>query len=67
MPPAVSLIDFNLENLVIGDREFVETKNQPVLTLAFDFRMEVFLIDGFNGCFLLDSVLAFFSGRAENT
>lgn len=60
MPPAVSLIDFNLENLVIGDREFVETKNQPVLTLAFDFRMEVFLIDGFNGCFLLDSVLAFF-------
>ena len=60
MPSSVSFIDFNLENLVIGDCEFVETKHQPVLALAFDFRVEVFLINGFNGCFLLDGVLVFF-------
>ena len=56
MPPAVSLVNLDLEYLIIGYREFVETKYQPVP--ALDFRIKIFLIDRFDGRFLLDGVLA---------
>ena len=58
MPPAVSLVNLDLEYLIIGYREFVETKYQPVPALALDFRVKIFLIDRFDGRFLLDGVLA---------
>ena len=53
-----SLVNLDLEYLIIGYREFVETKYQPVPALALDFRIKIFLINRFDGRFLLDGVLA---------